>query len=98
MLAIDILLVLTAVPVLVCAAYLFFLAAFANTPKTPDYAAPHVRFAIVVPAHNEEAGIRETLQNLLRVDYPDALRKVVVVADNCTDKTAEEAEAAGAVV
>jgi 1,2-diacylglycerol 3-beta-glucosyltransferase len=98
MVAIDILLVLVALPVLACAAYLFFLAAFATTPPPPPYPAPHVRFAIVVPAHDEEAGIKETVGNLLRVDYPDALRKVVVVADNCTDATAAEAEVAGAMV
>ena len=44
--------------------------------------------SLLVPAHNEERGIAETVQNLLLVDYPDSLRKVVVVADNCTDNTA----------
>ena len=57
---------------------------------------PTTRFLIVVPAHDEAGVIRETVQSCLGVDYPPDLLQVVVIADNCTDETADVAEAAGA--
>ncbi len=51
--------------------------------------------AVIVPAHNEETGIQRTVQSLLQCD-PAGQRSVVVVADNCTDATAERASRAGA--
>lgn len=57
---------------------------------------PQSRFVFVVPAHNEENGITATVLNLLSVDYPRTLFDVVVMADNCTDATAERAKTAGA--
>ena len=36
------------------------------------------------------------MKSLLAVDYPAELFEVVVVADNCTDDTADQARAAGA--
>ena len=55
-----------------------------------------MRFEVVVPAHDEARGIAATVASLLAVDYPRALRRVVVVADNCTDDTSARARAAGA--
>ncbi len=57
---------------------------------------PKNSFAIVVCAHNEEAVVGELVKNLKGLDYPDDLYDIFVVADNCTDKTAEVASAAGA--
>ena len=57
---------------------------------------PKNSFAIVVCAHNEEAVVGELVKNLRGLDYPDELYDIFVVADNCTDKTAEVASAAGA--
>lgn len=54
------------------------------------------RVVVLVPAHNEEVGIRSTLLGLL-----DSLKKsdrLIVIADNCSDATAEVARAAGAIV
>ncbi len=54
------------------------------------------RVVVLVPAHNEEMGIRSTLDGLLA-----SLKKqdrLVVIADNCSDATAEVARAAGAIV
>lgn len=45
------------------------------------------RFCIIVPAHNEELLIKETVTALLKLDYPEGMFDVVVVADNCTDRT-----------
>lgn len=78
--------------------YLGFLSLLARAPKQPVYNAATKRFVIVVPAHDEEAGIGETVKSALAVDYPAELRKVVVVADNCSDATAARARDAGAVV
>lgn len=47
------------------------------------------RFAVVVPAHNEAAGIENTLRSIMDVDYPKPLFDIYVIADNCTDNTAE---------
>ncbi len=47
------------------------------------------RFAIVVPAHDEAESIGATLESLATLDYPADRRHIVVVADNCTDDTAE---------
>lgn len=79
-------------------AYLGFLALMAgrHTPRvSPERA---LRFRFLVPAHNEEAGIRATVQSLLAVDWPADRFAVVVVADNCSDATAAVARDAGATV
>ena len=55
------------------------------------------RTAIVVPAHNEEASISACVKSLLSCDATQDCFSVFVVADNCTDHTAREAEAAGAI-
>jgi cellulose synthase/poly-beta-1,6-N-acetylglucosamine synthase-like glycosyltransferase len=54
------------------------------------------RVAVIVPAHNESAGILPTIQDI-RSQLRDADR-LIVVADNCTDDTAAVAAAAGAEV
>jgi len=52
--------------------------------------------AIVVPAHNEASGIARTLANLRDIAGGDGAAIVVVVADNCTDDTADIARSLGA--
>jgi cellulose synthase/poly-beta-1,6-N-acetylglucosamine synthase-like glycosyltransferase len=54
------------------------------------------RFCVLVPAHDEAAIIGSTVQGLIGLDYPSEHFEVVVVADNCTDATAELARSAGA--
>ena len=56
------------------------------------------RFAVVISARNEEGVIGELLDSLRRQHYPRELLDLYVVADNCTDGTADTARAAGAVV
>jgi cellulose synthase/poly-beta-1,6-N-acetylglucosamine synthase-like glycosyltransferase len=56
------------------------------------------RLAIIVPAHNESAGIARTVDNLLATAQQDGEAIVCVIADNCTDATAEIARAHGALV
>lgn len=54
------------------------------------------RFVFVVPAHNEAEGIAATIHSLKSVEYPPDLFCVVVIADNCSDRTAEIARQEGA--
>jgi 1,2-diacylglycerol 3-beta-glucosyltransferase len=98
MLAASVLLALLSVPILAWAGYLFVLALLSARRAPPPYGPATLHFDIVVPAHDEEAGIGETVRSLLAVDYPPASRRVLVVADNCADATAARAEAAGAKV
>jgi cellulose synthase/poly-beta-1,6-N-acetylglucosamine synthase-like glycosyltransferase len=53
------------------------------------------RFAIVVPAHNEEVVIEKTIRSLMKIRYPVEKFTITVVADNCTDKTASVAKGLG---
>ena len=55
------------------------------------------KYAILIPARNEETVIGNLLDSIAEQDYPSELLSVFVVADNCTDKTAEIARAKGAV-
>jgi cellulose synthase/poly-beta-1,6-N-acetylglucosamine synthase-like glycosyltransferase len=55
-----------------------------------------ISVVIVIPAHDEEAVIERTVRDVMLQAGPAAL--VLVVADNCTDRTAELARAAGASV
>src|ERR1700692_2797836 len=57
---------------------------------------PQHRFAVLVPAHNEELLLPRLLQSLAALEYPRSLYDVHVVADNCTDGTAAVALSAGA--
>lgn len=54
------------------------------------------KVAVLVPAHNEELVIDATLKDLLPELKPQ--HRLVVIADNCSDATAEIARAAGATV
>ena len=46
-------------------------------------------FAILIPAHNEEMILHKLLGSLSELAYPKALYTPFVIADNCTDRTAE---------
>lgn len=95
---VDLLLVLLALPVLAATGYLLLLTLLSGEKQAPPQVAPRLKFDIIIPAHNEEAGIARTVTNLSRVDYPAELRRIVVVADNCSDATADRAREAGATV
>jgi 1,2-diacylglycerol 3-beta-glucosyltransferase len=64
----------------------------------PDATDTPLRLAVLVPAHDEELGVAETITALLAQDYPNDRYAVVVIADNCTDGTARVAADAGATV
>jgi cellulose synthase/poly-beta-1,6-N-acetylglucosamine synthase-like glycosyltransferase len=54
------------------------------------------RLLFLVPAHNEEVMIAGCVRSLLDMSYPAPARRVVVIADNCTDATGRIAEQQGA--
>lgn len=56
------------------------------------------RFAIVIPAHNEELLLPRLLASTKNQDYPGERFDTIVVADNCTDSTASAARRHGATV
>lgn len=95
---IALVLAVAALPVVLAASYLAVLTLFSGRtrplPATPDVP----RFDMVVPAHDEEQGIATTVRALLAVDWPTDARRVLVVADNCSDETAKVARQAGATV
>lgn len=62
----------------------------ASNPEAPS------RVAVIVPAHNESAGILPTIQDIR--PQLNAGDRLIVVADNCSDDTAAVAAAAGAEV
>lgn len=62
----------------------------------PAASAQVPRVTALVPAHDEEIGIAQTIDSLRRQTVPPA--RIVVAADNCTDGTAEIARAMGAEV
>ncbi len=81
---------------------LFYLVFLAIASLVPDShikgALPKKSFCIIIPAHNEEKTLPETIAAARNVDYPKELYEIVVIADNCTDQTAGMAQQSGAKV
>jgi cellulose synthase/poly-beta-1,6-N-acetylglucosamine synthase-like glycosyltransferase len=55
------------------------------------------KYAILIAARNEDAVIGNLLESIKLQDYPQELITVFVVADNCTDRTAEVSAEHGAI-
>lgn len=66
--------------------------------KDIPYAQPETRIGIVIPAHNEELLLKRLLISLQKQDYPWAMYKAIVIADNCEDNTARIGKENGAQV
>jgi cellulose synthase/poly-beta-1,6-N-acetylglucosamine synthase-like glycosyltransferase len=94
----DALLALLGTPSGLTSGYLLLLTALSKKPEPPKPSSTQFRFRIIVPAHNEAAGIGETVKSLQALDYPTERFDVLVIADNCSDDTAARAKAAGAKV
>lgn len=73
-------------------------AALVSPRKTKTPATPASQFLIAIPAHDERSGVARTVRSCLALDYPRELFQVLVIADNCSDDTAEIAAAEGAEV
>ena len=59
-------------------------------------AAPETRFAILIPARNEETVIEGIIRNLQQQDYPREKYDIFVIPNNCTDRTEAVARRCGA--
>ena len=80
--------------------YLFLLALASvrtASPQTICDRHPSHRFIIAIPAHNEARVIQATVQRLRALDYPANLFSIHIVADHCSDNTADLARQAGAI-
>lgn len=69
-----------------------------RNPKNRTLHSPQKRFALIIAAHNEELVISHVIDSLSRQNYPKKLYDIFVIADNCSDRTAEIAEKHGAIV
>lgn len=69
-----------------------------RTRARPEARVELPRIVFLVPAHDEEVLIAHTVASLRAQDYPEERRPIVVIADNCHDRTAEIAAEAGALV
>ena len=56
------------------------------------------KFMAIIPAHNEEMVVANLIESLKNQNYDRKLYDIYVIADNCTDNTAEVAREAGAIV
>ncbi len=93
---IHFLLCLAAIPATVSCTYLGLLTLLSRRVPAPLPTTRTLRFDFLVPAHNEASVIERTIHSLLKVDWPSDRFRIVVIADNCDDNTAEIATAAGA--
>lgn len=69
-----------------------------RNPKNRTLHSPQKRFALIIAAHNEELVISHVIDSLSRQNYPKKLYDIFVIADNCSDRTAEIAAKHGAIV
>ncbi|MGB4439801.1 MAG: glycosyltransferase family 2 protein [Sedimentibacter sp.] len=56
------------------------------------------KYAVVIAARNENAVIGQLINSIKKQNYPSELVDIYVVADNCTDSTADVARETGATV
>ncbi|MDO5783978.1 MAG: glycosyltransferase family 2 protein [Eubacteriales bacterium] len=66
--------------------------------KQPDIPVKQHRFAAIISARNESNVIGQLLDTIRAQKYPAELLDAIVIADNCTDDTAQVAREHGAIV
>ena len=70
--------------------YHAFISLFGLFPvKVPDLGEPSKKFAVVVAAHNEELVIEGVIHSIRNQNYPKELYTIMVICDNCIDKTTQ---------
>ena len=94
----TVLLFLLAVPAVLACAYLLLLTLLSARLPVQDPSKRDIKFDVIVPSHNESSIIAHTVASLKKIDWPADRHRIIVVADNCTDNTAQIARDAGAVV
>lgn len=83
-----------------CYTYQFFYVflALVHKPKKYKDAPMDKRYGVIIAARNEEKVLPELIKSIKCQTYPADLIDIYVVADNCTDQTAEVARSLGATV
>ena len=74
--------------------FIISLCSFVKIKEKPLKEDKQHRFMTIIPAHNEEKVVVNLVESLKKLDYPKDLYDIYVIADNCTDKTAEVAKKA----
>ncbi|MCL1799534.1 MAG: glycosyltransferase family 2 protein [Eggerthellaceae bacterium] len=83
----------------ICYTYQIFYVFVVLTRRPPERRAQkNHRYAVIISARNESAVISDLVHSIKVQNYPQELIDVFVIADNCTDNTAEVARNAGAIV
>ena len=78
--------------------FLYVFLALVHPPKKYKDAPKTKRYAAIIAARNEENVLPALLQSLKGQTYPADLIDIYVIADNCTDGTAQVAREMGAIV
>jgi len=78
--------------------FLYLIVGMINKRRPDKTAVGQHKYAAVICARNEEKVIAGLIDSLKKQDYPSELLDVFVIADNCTDRTAQTARRAGAIV
>ena len=90
--------ILSVYSVLVLYRIVYHIVGFFCKPKTfPDAGKQHT-YGVIIAARNEERVIGNLIKSIQGQDYDRSLIRIFVVADNCTDRTAEICRELGAVV
>ncbi len=76
---------------------IYVLVVLTHKPKELTAKRNH-RYAVIIAARNESAVIADLIHSIKVQNYPKGLIDIFVIADNCTDNTAEIAREAGATV
>ncbi len=83
----------------ICYTYQLYYVLVVLTRKAPKRVAKrNHRYAVMVAARNEETVIADLIHSIKVQKYPAELIDIFVIADNCTDNTAQVAREAGAIV
>lgn len=83
----------------ICYTYqLYYVFVVLTRPAPKHTAKQNHRFAVMIAARNESAVISDLINSIKCQNYPTELIDVFVIADNCTDNTAQVARDAGATV
>ncbi|MFZ0500526.1 MAG: glycosyltransferase family 2 protein [Steroidobacteraceae bacterium] len=95
-LLVTLLLLILALPAVGASLYLLIFTLLSARPPLPRPSSRQLRFDVIVPAHNEVEVLTRVLTTLQRLDWPKDRYRILVVADNCTDRTADLARGHGA--
>ena len=68
---------------------------FVTLKEKPFIVNKNHKFLAIIPAHNEEAVVGNLIESLQKQNYPKNKYDIIVIADNCTDKTKEVAQSYG---